>query len=621
MIITRIAPMTVAVAAAAWLLTGCTDDRLAGGGTETGNAGVVSGRLLDSDGRGVAGAALSLQEVRLQSDGSEAGALFSSVTDDTGAYRFRDVAAGEYALYAAGSGDAPQAAILTRIGKSDSAVALPDAVARRTVTLEGRVLPGTARPEEVLVCIPGTGSCARPGADSVWRIPSAPKGAYELLYLTPTAVHYLGVQVRAETGSTVYVRDALLRDSADAGRIPYRFYDLPRTLSFAFVPTAYPIGGEPAWYADKNFADVNYFLLSGTGADAAWDPDYLGSWLYSRTLDADSLRTGADLSGPLAGFPCLVRLSSPGFDFSQALPGGGDVAFSDTTGRLLPFEIERWDAAVGRAEIWVRVDTLPARRDGRKVRMHWGNASDTLHPDGSAVFRAADGFLGAWHLAGADADGGSAAGSIAAEARGLYAGLLAGPLPGGGYPAVWTAQGATGPGLALGNTGDYVRIPFGKALDRAATLTVSIWARLDAGAGARKHLMASKWQVNKREWHFDIQPDRTFELEFGDSTGIIQGNWRSKAPVATPEAWHHYGAVFDHGTVRLYLDGSEAPGAVAAGSIPALVSAFGSDVNIGTNSIDSTLNFQGGLDEFRLYSTAKPADWMAMEFRTGNPAP
>jgi hypothetical protein len=606
----------VNAAVLAWFATGCMD-RVAGGGTETGNADVVAGRILDSDGRGLARMRVNLEEVRTAADGSDGGSSHYAFTDAKGNYSFAKVHAGRYALYAPSADDAELAAISTRLEKKDSKLDLDDIISRRAVTLVGRVLPSASsgNVEDIKVCVPGMRACVSPGADSVWTVPSAPKGTYEILFRFPNSAQYLAVQVGAESGSIVYVRDAALGDSADETHRPYSFYELPEAgRSFSIVPRAYAVGEEPAWYAGKSFADVKYFLLSETGPAALWNPDYLAAWKYSRTLDGDSLHTGADLAQPLAGFPALVRLGAANFDFAQVRADGGDLVFSDTAGRLLPFEIERWDAAGKRAELWVRLDAMAAAKKDRRIVMHWGNPSATPRSNGAGVFRASEGFIGAWHFREPE-------GAEVAEARGLFPGSLTGPEPAGGFSSLRTLDGAIGPGLALGRSGDYAHVPNQAALDVTQAFTVSIWARLDAGAPARKQLMASKWQPNRREWHFAIQTDRTFEMEFGDTAGVIQGNWRSKTPVATPEQWHLYGAVFDKGTIRLYLDGAEVAGAVATGTIPAAVTRFKSDVNIGSNTIDTTLNLQGGLDEFHYYSAAKSKEWMDMLFRTQKPQP
>ncbi|MEO2168283.1 MAG: DUF2341 domain-containing protein, partial [bacterium] len=50
------------------------------------------------------------------------------------------------------------------------------------------------------------------------------------------------------------------------------------------------------------------------------------------------------------------------FDFSQAKPRGEDVRFS-ANGKPLAYQIERWDAAGGKAEVWVRIPTIKGNTD------------------------------------------------------------------------------------------------------------------------------------------------------------------------------------------------------------------------------------------------------------------
>ncbi|GEM_PF-3255115 len=614
---------TSLLTAMACLLAGCADERVAGGGTETGNAEVVLGRILDSDGHGVGSLSVNLEEVKTHADGSDSGASYSAHTDSLGRYAFKAVKKGRFALYAY---DGPisslgASAILSRLEKQDSSLSLQDAIARHGVTLTGRVLPAAPTGiRDVKVCFPGLRTCVQPGADSVWSLADAPKGAYEILFLTPTAAHYLAVQVRAEAGSKPYVRDVTLRDEADADHVPYRFYALPQPKSFSIVPVAYPAGLEPAWYQGKDFADVNYSLLSETGPATQWNPDYLAAWKYARTWDGDSLYTGADMAKPLAGFPLLVRLAAPGFDFSQAAADGSDLVFSDATGRLLPFEIERWDAVAGRADIWVRLDSLAAAKADRKLRLHWGRigGAGRIAPpyksDGAKVFLPAEGFLGAWHFNDDDD-------ANVVDARGAFTGSFTAPLPPEGAAGFRLRDGAVGPALRLGRTGSFVHVPYQAGLDVTQTFTVSAWARLQLPDNGTKQVLAAKWMTGRREWHFDIQPNRTFELEFGGADGAILGTWRSTTPVASPGEWHQYAAVFDKGAVKLYLDGAETAGTGATGSVPAAINHFTADLSLGSNSIDTTLDLRGDLDEFRLYSTAKSPEWLGMSYRTEKPRP
>lgn len=76
----------------------------------------------------------------------------------------------------------------------------------------------------------------------------------------------------------------------------------------------------------------------------------------------------------LSDFPVLVRLSEniPGFlysDFMQA--GGGDLAFVDSEGNALPYEIDEWNVS-GESLVWVK---LPVFARGITFTAYYGSAT------------------------------------------------------------------------------------------------------------------------------------------------------------------------------------------------------------------------------------------------------
>jgi hypothetical protein len=78
-------------------------------------------------------------------------------------------------------------------------------------------------------------------------------------------------------------------------------------------------------------------------------------WHYSRQLCINTSATGASVPGDVTGFPVCIRLTSSNFTFSQARNNGADIRLTKSDNTSLPYEIERWNAAAGAAEIWVKV--------------------------------------------------------------------------------------------------------------------------------------------------------------------------------------------------------------------------------------------------------------------------
>jgi hypothetical protein len=123
-----------------------------------------------------------------------------------------------------------------------------------------------------------------------------------------------------------------------------------------------------------------------------------GDWKHSGSMYLVTTSAGANLpaSAVEKNFPLLVRLNRDYFDFSQAKPRGEDVRFS-ADGKPLAYQIERWDAAGGNADVWVRIPTIKGNNQ-QAIKMHWGKDKVSSESNGERVFQTTEGFAGVWHL-------------------------------------------------------------------------------------------------------------------------------------------------------------------------------------------------------------------------------
>ena len=122
-------------------------------------------------------------------------------------------------------------------------------------------------------------------------------------------------------------------------------------------------------------------------------------WQHSGSIFLLTTPEGADLpaSAKLEGFPLLIRLQGSLFDFSQARPNGEDIRFKMNTGEPLSYQVEEWDAARGRASIWVRVPLIKGNTR-QEIKLYWGNADAVSESNGAAVFNESNGFHSVMHL-------------------------------------------------------------------------------------------------------------------------------------------------------------------------------------------------------------------------------
>lgn len=598
-----------ALAALCGCVSGCNtpeeDQRLAGGGIETGNTGSLSGRVLDDQGFALQQAEVAIVDVSLSDGGPAEGTVRADTTDSAGNFRFLDLPKGSYAVFTPCLGETPRAVAATRLRVGEAPLHLPDLVARPTVTLEGRVLPlPGVDARTVTACIPGVHACVHPGVDGAYRFEGAPKGSYEIVFLSGIAAHYLGLRIADSASGIVSIKDAALFDAPDAKRVPYRFYNSTCELSFSLLPEEYAPGREPLWYQGRSFTGATYFLLNDGAQGPVASTEWLSLWKHSKTFDNAALGGLPDFDDPLVGFPLPLRLSAPGFDFSQARPGGSDLVVTDAAGHVLSHEIERWDAQAGKAEIWVRVDTLPGPAAARGLTLHWGRADAAPLSAGSGVFRGEDGFIGAWHLNDRTAD------RKVLEARGLYDGTLDCLSPGDDASKVRTGEAVVAGGHRLGQVFACVDVSQQSGLEVSSEFSLMLWGKSYHHDATHDQVLASKWGKGKREWALTLLSDETLEIKFGDATGWTLGSLRTVDPVVDPDKWHHYALVFDQGAVRFFVDGAEARTRVQGGAIPDAVNRNGSDFYIGSDTMDKYTNWEGDLDEVEYFSEAKSGAWV-----------
>jgi len=141
-----------------------------------------------------------------------------------------------------------------------------------------------------------------------------------------------------------------------------------------------------------------WFLITPPGVSQAAEP--FAQWQHSAPLVINTTPGGANLPAEAREehFPLLVRLHADWFDFRQAHPEGHDLRFSDAAGSPLDLEIEEWNPAEGRAQVWVRIPLITGNAR-QTVRMHWGQPAAPSVSNGPAVFNPERGFRAVFHLA------------------------------------------------------------------------------------------------------------------------------------------------------------------------------------------------------------------------------
>ena len=339
----------------------------------------------------------------------------------------------------------------------------------------------------------------------------------------------------------------------------------------------------------------------GIGADIAVPPGdsaafSSGPWAHSIKVHFNTTGSGANISGNVYGFPVLVRLTKSIFDFSQAQSGGADVRFLKSDNTFLPYEIEGWDAASGRAQIWVSVDTVFGNSVAQYITMCWGNPQAAPTSSGASVFDTAKGFVGVWHL---DKGLGDA---------------TANNNSGVNYGTVDTV-GIIGDSRKFRGA-DSIQIP--GLMGSPANLSLSAWARMDSNGGSGGEVLsvgdAASFRIDDTRPGFGVEG--CFHL-YNNDTGF--SNIPSGVSLAKT-GWHSIVLTFNNtGLMQtLYIDGTRYGPTAGVGGIN--YSGVGVNTLIGKHGNGkNSFNFIGCIEEARVNKTALSADWITLCYMNQKP--
>ena len=332
-------------------------------------------------------------------------------------------------------------------------------------------------------------------------------------------------------------------------------------------------------------------LVGPVWAQAWWDIN----WTKRVRLTFDNTAQAEDL----ASFPVLVTLTSARIRYTDARPNGEDLRFVDADGTtILAHEIERWDPA-GISYVWVAVPQIDRNSSNDFIFLYYGNpgAPDIQDPDNTWN----PNYAGVWHLnqdpASAGANG--ITDSSGAGNHGTDQGTMS------------TAGGRVATAIDFGGTDGQIDIGDQASLDfGTGSFTYSVWVYVTSSVGA--------WDM---PWWKGGQCSgcNGYDIELGT------GNWHASISdggatyprlAFGPEAsflgrWVYLATVVDRGAdeFRVYADGSF----VTQMGIPGFGSLSNTDSATLGNRDDGTNPLNGILDEVRVMSGVRSADWIAAQ--------
>ena len=307
------------------------------------------------------------------------------------------------------------------------------------------------------------------------------------------------------------------------------------------------------------------------------------------TIHSDNVDT------TLTGFPLLVDVTDLQL-VSDDQPDGHDIVFTDEIGSKLSHEIESYDSETGHLIAWVNVPSLSSTED-TILYIYFGNDEAANQEDAEGTW---DGnYVMVHHLN---------------ETAGIHQDSTLNDND--GTPSV-TIQGSA-PGQVDGadnfdGTNDYVDCGNHTSLDITGPLTVEAWALFTQGE-LRNRIVAK--DATGIPGKFIFWQDATGDLTFQVFNSL--DSWcLASTPISPDGSWMHVVGVFDtiDQRVRLYKDGIEVDSVICPGSLKSNTEA----VTLGS-SANYMDNFNGMLDEVRISSVARSAEWIQeSHFNQRNP--
>lgn len=283
----------------------------------------------------------------------------------------------------------------------------------------------------------------------------------------------------------------------------------------------------------------------------------------------------------LTDFPVLVALdpaSIPSFSYAGFASQGEDLRFTDAANTLvLAHEIEVWNTN-GISRVWVRVPSLVSNQ---VIRAFWRNP-EAGAPAFATVWES--GFRGVWHLsdtlndATTNANNGSNTGSAATN------GMVAGARTFDGNDFIDCGNGAS---LNFTNN----------------QLTLSAWIKPNAISG---NAVISKSYASTH-----ISPYYSWVL-YTVSPGLhcrIDASSATKGTLATG-VWQQVTTTYNGSLVTFYIDG------LSVGSFAKTGNLILTPRNVRIGGRDTSPQgeyFSGSIDEVRVSSVARSADWVRAE--------
>lgn len=340
-------------------------------------------------------------------------------------------------------------------------------------------------------------------------------------------------------------------------------------------------------HTDANDATYN-------GVNGGW---YDSDFPYRLSVTIDS----AQVSSTLSDFPVYVDLSDlPSEFWSNVQSDGDDIRVTSNDGTTeVPFDLVSIDTGGSAGELHFKASSLSGSSD-TDFYIYYGDASASAYAEdatyGSENVWTND-YIGVWHL---EEDGNTTSGGYVDKTDSDN------DATGVSLTSSSDVSAQLGKGQSFDGTADYLSLPTSINNDLSTEATVSMWIKLDVstpvGQGQTGFVSLSNPDKNAHYvWTDGYIYDSVFldtRLAGVDNSGFSRDVWHMVTITQEPGAGNH---IFYQNNGVTFTGAGESD--ISTATAPA----------IGLSPISSRY-LDGTVDEVRLSSTVRSADWVSTEY-------
>lgn len=337
------------------------------------------------------------------------------------------------------------------------------------------------------------------------------------------------------------------------------------------------------------FLSFSFLFQTPLSVQAAGE-QWLTGWTYRKPITLHS----SQVSGTLTDFPVYIGGTDADLA-SKALANGNDIVFTAADGQtVLDYEIETYLNASGALVSWVKLPSLSSAAD-TTIYLYYGKSDAVTQADAPNVW--SNGYEAVFHLADGTTDS-------TGKHPGTDSGTSASSFGNGiGYSREWNASSD--------------RITFGNWNISGDKITLQSWYRLDT-LGVSATFVGRSGGISSNEetaaWiggGTNISNNMGAGIKTGPSGGsgssFIVGN-----TAMSFNTWQFGTFTYDGSAMNLYMNGQSIATPVAkTQDLTSLTWIW----SLGNFSPNYLLGMDGFLDEARVSSVARSADWIATEYQ------